>query len=136
MTLKIEEGRYYVNRIGEKVGPMGLNACIGSVGNKNEYPFLAAGTLYTATGAYYINGAETDRDLVAEWTDHAGDGEWGEWREVDWQLWRAQREGKDYKYRSINGVREYRLRKPRRVTMLVDVIDGTPDLSTLRPVKT
>lgn len=126
MTLEIKEGRYYVNRLGEKRGPMTVCDV-----NRN-YPWRDCEGATYAIGGQYVIGKERLHDLIAEWTDPAEEAEWGEW--VDSVEPNDIVAGRDYQFQRIGGVCQYRIRNRQTVTMLVDVIDGKPDLSTLRPV--
>ncbi len=62
--MKIEKGKYYRNRRGEKIGPM--EHSIGGI----AYPWFAANicSTFTNDGALHA-GHETAGDLVAEWQD-------------------------------------------------------------------
>jgi hypothetical protein len=127
MTLEIKENRYYVNREGKKRGPMRQDKR-----SSGPYVWWDDSRSYTKEGLRYQRNTDS-ADLIAEWTEPAEEPEWGEWG--PWRIgWSDGIGTQDYMYRRINGVEEYRKRKPRPVTMLVDVIDGKPDLSTLRPV--
>jgi hypothetical protein len=99
-----------------------------------EYEFMDQDNMaYAKSGHYWSHKHFDENDLIAEWAEPAEESEWSEWG--SWGIgWSDGIGTQDYMYRRINGVEEYRKRKPRPVTMLVDVIDGTPDLSTLRPV--
>lgn len=64
--MKIEEGKRYLNRRGDVVGPMMPH-------NSTKYPWFCASfaSTYSANGALFI-GEETAGDLIAEWQN--GDG--------------------------------------------------------------
>ena len=133
MTLEIKEGRYYVNREGKKRGPMRYTT--PKDGLCKEYEFMDQDNMaYAKSGHYWSNKHFDENDLIAEWAEPAEELEWGEWQE--WTTGQSHKKtlGRDYMFRRIGNKEEYTIRKPRPVTMLVDVIDGEPDLSTLRPV--
>lgn len=77
MTLQLEEGKFYRNRAGEKVGPVTRSPYVSreSGTNGEEYPWATGvGTdgesTYTDAGQFLANTAtKCGADLVAEWDD-------------------------------------------------------------------
>lgn len=67
--MKIEVGKFYRTRDGQKVGPMEEN----DDGDYGEYTFIgalgAANLTFTADGFYIVPEQEYDFDLIAEWVD-------------------------------------------------------------------
>lgn len=124
MTLTIQEGRYYVNRLGETRGPVRFR-------EDDMFPVQDENRTYTKTGLRYW-GKTHDSDLIAEWIDPVAESEWSEWSTA--YSISMQDSSLDVQARRLDGVWGYRIRRPRTVTMLVDVIDGKADMSTLRPV--
>ena len=144
MTLTIKEGGFYINRKGEKVGPM-----VSRLDYK--YPWQATGgKVYTKRGFYFLGTEESEYDLIAEWTDPTAEPEWGEW--TDGHVYSKDQ---DYQFQRINGVSQFRVRKAPPAPVVttepviayistmnsepiiratVDLIDGKPDWSTLKAV--
>lgn len=68
MTIKLEAGKYYKRRDGEKVYCVGVSPYAGVM------PYVASdkhGQLwnYTESGAFYNEQCEDDYDIIAEWVD-------------------------------------------------------------------
>ena len=143
--MKIEEGNYYVNRLGEKVGPIAWNI-------DPSYPWRTQdGNIFTIDGHYWKGIQEDYRDLIAEWTDPAAEwGEWGSWSDCETVI----RSGGDFQSEKISGDTRYRVRKPNpapvvrtivgyasfsapvyHTAVTVDMIDGKPDWTTLKAVQ-
>ena len=69
--MKIEAGKYYRTRDGQKVGPMRLNTTGGYTGS---HPWRGEGTIsadcWQTNGSWHGKaGCQTEHDLIAEWTD-------------------------------------------------------------------
>ena len=64
MTLKLEEGKYYVDVRGRKIGPMGFSDHCGYY----KWYGVDTGGAYTALGRYWSNCARVN-DLVSEWVE-------------------------------------------------------------------
>lgn len=65
MTLQIEEGKFYRNRAGDKIGPVIARNMV-----LTSFPWEAGGNTYTKEGKLYLCDMSDD-DLVAEWVDEA-----------------------------------------------------------------
>jgi len=62
MTLKLEEGKSYVDGYGRKIGPM------RHTGDKSYYKWRGSKESYTDSGQYFLH--QTSRhDLVSEWVE-------------------------------------------------------------------
>ena len=137
--MRIEEGKYYRNGLGEKIGPMAL-----TVGR--TYAFISGDRIYTAEGRYTTNGP-CEWDLIAEWEEGQP------W--VDGPAYStAYAEGNDFEMRRINGEWQHRILK--RVPVVETVtyyygpdgigpkfindtycitfnnVDGVPDVSSVK----
>ena len=144
MTLEIKEGGFYVNRKGEKVGPISSNIPRGF---DPAYVWTDGTNIYTFSGRYWVSGSE-NRDLIAEWSEPAAEPEWGEWGSWD-DCEDVIRSGGDFQSEKIAGDTRYRVRKapPAPVVktetiawfygmnVAVDLIDGKPDWTTLKAVQ-
>jgi hypothetical protein len=147
MAIKIEEGKYYLDRKGRKIGPIQRVNIAGPI----PYPFKANTYTYAESGEHSLS-ATNALDLIEEWVD-----------EPQWVDGHAETAaytlGNDLEMRRINGVWEHRIlkRKPvvepvflywnkgghamtyrsalhtHRITF--DLVDGVPDLSTLKGVE-
>lgn len=62
--LKIEEGKFYRARNGEKIGP------VHKYPSDIRYPWHSGGWSWSNTGSF-INGVDDAHDLIAEWVDEA-----------------------------------------------------------------
>ena len=155
--MQIEEGKFYKNRVGDKVGPMRL------VGPRTlqAYPWADnCHRLYTNKGMYGVWDIESSsKDLIEEWEEPAAlppateaDDGWGPWKEgrlpsspVTEPLNTPE---DDYREECINGVWRWqsRPRKPvvEKVVRLIDTtgfwshkisfntIDGVVDCSSIK----
>ena len=142
MTLTIKEGGFYINRNGEKRGPMRAN-------DNLVYPWRFNGRSWTKNGEAYA-GKVNDGDLIEEWSEPAAEPEWGEWLDSPVNI-----KDQDYQFQRINGVSQFRVRKAPPAPVVttepviayistmnsepiiratVDLIDGKPDWSTLKAV--
>jgi hypothetical protein len=61
--LKIEEGKFYRTRDGQKVGPMNPSISGGS------WPWECLGSVYSDSGVRWYGASRPETDLVAEWVD-------------------------------------------------------------------
>lgn len=120
--MQIEEGKFYKNRAGEKVGPM---ASIDS--QLWAYPWMdKKGRMYTNEGLYAAAGL-SNGDLIEEWEEPAAlppatevDEGWGPWNEGRLPHSTSPM-ACDYREECINGVWRWQSR-PRKPVVKWDVV--------------
>jgi hypothetical protein len=128
--MQIEEGKFYKNRVGDKVGPMRL------VGARTlqAYPWADnCHRLYTNKGMYGVLESSS-KDLIEEWEEPAAlppateaDGGWGDWHEgVGPGVPIATL---DYREERINGVWRWQSRPRKPVVKTLERVIGTPTKS-------
>ena len=114
--MKIEAGKYYKTRDGQKVGPLAV---------KDSY-FEAAGWHYNENGICCYKGfsknlPHPERDLIAEWADTPDDG-WSEWTSAsEWDTGKH-----DVQFECIDGIHRVRTR-PRKPTVETVTLAGRID---------
>jgi len=154
MTLQIEEGKYYRTRKGKKVGPAKPHDTLG-------YPWVLGKYTYTDDGQRFI-GEDHPTDLVAEWEepdifniekpfgmlDEATqealltyDGEIEIYNHNGlWQVTRIPGWIESTTYRAVpkpkrETVTAHLVLGPNQCqTVALDIIDGEPDLNSIRPL--
>ena len=122
--MQIEEGKFYKNRAGDKVGPMAFIAtargpfCWWDKDKKS----------YTNDGVYAASFGLSRRDLIEEWEEPAAlppateaDGGWGDWQDgrMSYQphaVWEN-----DYREECINGVWRWQSRPRKHVEEVIVV---------------
>ena len=139
--MKIEAGKYYINGLGEKRGPM-------KIYHDPKYSFQDENRVYTSKGKRYKNADYAGMtNLIAEWevSSPAAEPEWGEWIGYA-NFTKILKINEDYQAQRINGDVQYRVRKAppapvvmvvtighnRGMDIVVDIFDGEIDRSSLR----
>jgi hypothetical protein len=137
--MKIEEGKFYKNRAGEKVGPMALRpACAAN------WRLTAQGLFcwwdkdckfYTNDGIYSASFGLSPRDLIEEWEEPAAlppateaDEGWGPWNEGKLPF-PTHPTKNDYREECINGVWRWQSRPRKPVIKKLGRVVSTPTKS-------
>ena len=115
--MQIEEGKFYKNRVGDKVGPMILKP-----NYKGSYKWHSSDYVdYLDCGSFISPIEPDDKDLIEEWEEPAtlppateADEGWGPWNEGRMPYQPASTWTTDYREECINGVWRWqsRPRKP------------------------
>jgi len=148
--IKLQAGKFYKTRDGQKVGPMVKKLGLSADGyyypwddtsNKNHYFWSHEGKCYDGP----------QHDLIAEWTDTptiwADDEGWGDWTIAEeWDV-----TNNDVQFECVGGIHKVRTRprikpEPKRETVkrglhgakfmghvAIDMIDDVPQWDTMRP---
>ena len=131
--MKIEEGKFYRNRLGEKIGPMKPVNGVTSYAwfcKRNAGPFYTT-SYYTDEGFYDVAMAD-EEDLIEEWEEPAAlppateaDEGWGPWNEGKLLFPTCQRSSRptknDYREECINGVWRWQSRPHKPVEELIEI---------------
>ncbi len=128
--MQLEEGKFYKNRAGDRVGPMAFIAtargpfCWWDKDKKS----------YTNDGVYAASFGLSPRDLIEEWEEPTDlppatetDGGWGDWHEGVGP--RVPIATLDYREERINGVWRWQSRPSKPVVKKLERVVGTPTKS-------
>jgi hypothetical protein len=120
--MQIEEGKFYKNRVGDKVGPMRFVGLYPWADNCHR--------LYTNKGMYGVLESSS-KDLIEEWEEPAteADGGWGDWVPGQAPAGSAFEDGKDVQQEFIGGVWRQRSRPRKPVVKKLERVIGTPTKS-------
>ena len=127
--MQIEEGKFYKNRAGDKVGPMAFIATARGPfcwWDKDKKSYTNDGVSVPYAASFGLS----PRDLIEEWEEPAteSDDGWGPWNEG--KLPFPTRPTKnDYREECINGVWRWQSRPQKPVVKKLERVVGTPTKS-------